>query len=198
MGDEGQAAVVSTARVEAGSRMVELDDFEPVVQLHQRRIYRVLLGMVRDPDTAENLTQECFLKAYQRRASFRGEASVGTWLVKIAVNLAHDHRRSRVRGFWQRLFSASEDAADIAESLPDPHPSPERVLLAQEEVAAVWSAIERLSSHQRAVFILRFVEEMSLEEIAQVTSLKLGTVKAHLFRAVGSIRQRIEEGRKHE
>ncbi len=83
-------------------------------------------------------------------------------------------------------------------SLPDPHPSPERVLLAQEEVAMVWSAIGKLSSQQRAVFILRFVEEMSLEEIAQATSLKLGTVKAHLFRAIGSIRQLIEEGRKHE
>ena len=198
MGDEGQAAVASTVRVEAGSRIAELDDFEPVVQSHQRRIYRVLLGMVRDPDTAENLTQECFLKAYRRRASFRGEASVGVWLVKIAVNLAHDHRRSRARGFWQRLFSASEDEADITESLPDLHPSPERVLLAQEEVATVWSAIETLSSQQRAVFILRFVEEMSLEEIAQATSLKLGTVKAHLFRAVSSIRQLIEEGRKHE
>ena len=178
--------------------MAELDDFEPVVQLHQRRIYRVLLGMVRDPDTAENLTQECFLKAYRSRASFRGEASVGTWLLKIAINLARDHRRSRARGFWQSLFSASEDVADITESLPDPHPSPERVLLAQEEVATVWAAVEELSPRQRAVFILRFVEEMSLEEIAQATSLKLGTVKAHLFRAVGSIRQRIEEGRRDE
>ena len=196
--DQGEATIVSTVRAEAGVRMAELDDFEPVVHLHQRRIYRVLLGMVRDPDTAENLTQECFLKAYQRRASFRGEASVGVWLVKIAVNLAHDHRRSRARGFWQRLFSTSEDAADITESLPDPHASPERVLLAQEEVATVWAAVEKLSPHQRAVFILRFVEEMSLEEIAQATSLKLGTVKAHLFRAVGSIRQRIEEGRKYE
>ena len=196
--EQGQAAVVSTVRAEAGVRMAELDDFESVVRLHQRRVYRVLLGMVRDLDTAENLTQECFLKAYQRRASFRGEASVGVWLVKIAVNLAHDHRRSRLREFWQRLFSVSEDVADITASLPDPHPSPERVLLAQEEVATVWSAIEKLSSQQRAVFILRFVEEMSLEEIAQATSLKLGTVKSHLFRAAGSIRQRMEEGRKHE
>jgi len=190
--------VASTVRVGARSRMAELDDFEPVVQLHQRRIYRVLLGMVRDPDTAENLTQECFLKAYRSRASFRGEASVGTWLLKIAINLARDHRRSRLRGFWQSLFSASADVADITESLPDLHPSPERVFLAQEAVATVWAAIEKLSAQQRAVFILRFVEEMSLEEIAQATSLKLGTVKAHLFRAVGSTRQRIEEGRRDE
>jgi RNA polymerase sigma-70 factor, ECF subfamily len=198
MVDEGEAALVSTVRSEAGVRKAALDDFEPVVQLHQRRIYRVLLGMVRDVDTAENLTQECFLKAYESRASFRGEVSVGVWLVKIAVNLARDHRRSRLRGFWQRVFPVSEEVADIAESLPDSHPSPERVLLAQEAVATVWAAIEKLSAQQRAVFILRFVEEMSLEEIAQATSLKLGTVKAHLFRAVGSIRQRIEEGRRNE
>jgi RNA polymerase sigma-70 factor (ECF subfamily) len=198
MVDEEQAAVVSAVRVDAGVRRAELDDFEPVVKLHQRRVYRVLLGMVRDPDTAANLTQECFLKAYRRRASFRGEASVGVWLVKIAVNLARDHRRSRLRDFWQRLFAASAEVADLTESLPDPHPSAERVLLAQEEAATVWSATEKLSAQQRAVFILRFVEEMSLEEISQATSLKMGTVKAHLFRAIGSIRQRIKEGKQRE
>jgi RNA polymerase sigma-70 factor (ECF subfamily) len=65
--------------------------------------------MVRDPDAAQTLTQECFLKAYQKRASFRGEASVGVWLLKIAVNLARDHRRSRLREFCHRLSSSSED-----------------------------------------------------------------------------------------
>jgi RNA polymerase sigma-70 factor (ECF subfamily) len=174
--------------------MTALDDFTSLVQAHQQRIYRVLLGMVRDRDAAQTLTQECFLKAYQKRASFRGEASVGVWLLKIAVNLARDHRRSRLREFWHRLSSSSEEAAELGQRLPDPHASQERVVLGREEVASVWSAVEELSPQQRAVFVLRFVEEMSLEEIAEATSLKVGTVKTHLFRAIRAIRQRVKGG----
>lgn len=193
-----QTAVLIPAQEKAGLGMTALDDFAPLVRLYQQRIYRVLLGMVRDSDAAETLTQECFLKAYQSRASYRGEASVGTWLIQIAVNLARDHRRNRVREFWQRLSSSSEDAADLGQRLPDPHASQERMLLVREEVATVWSVVEGLSRQQRAVFVLRFVEEMSLEEIAEATSLKVGTVKAHLFRAVRAVRQQLKGGTRDE
>jgi RNA polymerase sigma-70 factor (ECF subfamily) len=80
------------------------------------------------------------------------------------------------------LIPPFEDPADLGQRLADPHASQERVLLGREEVATVWSAVEKLSPQQRAIFTLRFVEEMSLEEIAEVTSLKVGTVKTHLFR----------------
>jgi RNA polymerase sigma-70 factor (ECF subfamily) len=96
------------------------------------------------------------------------------------------------------LSSSFEDVADLGQRLPDPHASQERVLLGREEVATVWSEVQKLSPQQRAIFILRFVEEMSLEEIAEVTSLKLGTVKTHLFRAVRAIRQRLKGGRAGE
>jgi RNA polymerase sigma-70 factor, ECF subfamily len=198
MGQNGQAAMMIPAQEGLSLGMIALDDFTPLVQAHQQRIYRVLLGMVRDPDAAQNLTQECFLKAYQKRATFRGEASVGVWLLKIAVNLARDHRRSRVREFWDRLTSASVEVEELRQNLPDPQASPERVILGREEVAGVWAAVRKLSPQQRAIFVLRFVEEMSLEEIAEVTALKPGTVKAHLFRAVHAVRQQCKgkEGRK--
>ncbi len=198
MAQDEQTAVLIPVQQKAGLGMTALDDFTPLVQSHQRRIYRVLLGMVRDPDAAQNLTQECFLKAYQRRASFRGEANVGVWLLRIAVNLARDHRRSRLREFWLRFSSSSEEAEGLGQRLPDPHASQEQVLLGREEVASVWSVVEKLSPQQREVFILRFVEEMSLEEIAAATSLKVGTVKTHLFRAVHAIRQRLKGGRSSE
>jgi RNA polymerase sigma-70 factor (ECF subfamily) len=194
MAQNEEAAVLIPVQEKAGLGITAHDDFTPLVREHQQRIYRVLLGMVRDPDAAETLAQECFLKAYQKRASFRGEASVGAWLLKIAINLARDHRRSRLREFWRRLSSSSEDVVDLEQKLPDPHASQEQVLLGREEVATVWSAVENLSPQQRAVFILRFVEEMRLEEIAKVTSLKVGTVKAHLFRAVRAVRQRLKGG----
>jgi RNA polymerase sigma-70 factor (ECF subfamily) len=80
-----------------------------LVRLHQRRIYRVLLAIVRDPDAADTLTQECFLRAYEKRASFRGEAKVETWLVRIAMNLARDHAKNRRQSFWRRLVAWAKD-----------------------------------------------------------------------------------------
>lgn len=198
MAENEQAAVLIPIKAKAGLGVTALDDFTPLVQSHQQRIYRVLLGMVRDPDEAQTLTQECFLRAYRARASFRGDASVGGWLLKIAVNLARDHRRSRLREFWRRLSTSPEQVEDRVQSLPDPHASQEQVLLGREQVASVWSAVRELPAQQRTVFVLRFVEEMSLEEIAETTSLKLGTVKTHLFRAVHVIRQRLKGGRTSE
>ena len=109
------------------------DDFGEIVQLNQRRIYRLLLSMTRNPDTAETLTQECFLRAFEKRKSFRAEANVSTWLYRIAVNLA----RNRYWYFFRRrrqdslsLDHTIGDGADgtfadlIASDTPDPAPYP--------------------------------------------------------------------------
>ena len=120
-------------------------EFDPLMRLHQRRVYRLLLGMLRDPEAADTLTQECFLRAWRKRSSFRGEASVATWLLRIAVNLARDHARNRRLAFWRRLFaSPAEDARAQAEQLPSLHAGPEQVLLARQELDAVWSVVEAL------------------------------------------------------
>jgi RNA polymerase sigma-70 factor (ECF subfamily) len=170
-----------------------LEDFDSVVERHQQRIYRVLLGMVRDGDAAQTLTQECFLKAYEARSTYRGEASLSTWLIRIAINLAHDYHRNRRLGFWRRLLAGGRDVSEVAGRLPAATVTPEQDLLAKEKLAAVWSAVERLSPQQRSVFVLRFVEEMSLEEIGATTKLKVGTVKAHLFRALDAVRKQMKE-----
>jgi RNA polymerase sigma-70 factor (ECF subfamily) len=173
------------------------EDFDTLVSLHQRRIYRVLLGQLRDPDAAATLTQECFLRAYRNRESFRGEASVTTWLIRIALNLAKDHARNRRQSFWKRLFGHSDDDwTEVAATVAAPQASAEKALLAKEEVAQVMRAVETLSPQQRAVFTLRFVEEMTLEEIAAATELKTGTVKAHLSRAVAAVRKIVKEGQR--
>ncbi len=177
------------------------EDFEEIVRAHQQRIQRVLLGLVRDADAAGTLTQECFLRAYRSRKSFRGESSVGTWLVRIAVNLAADHLRNRRNAFWRRLFAGATSgdavAAPAADQLPDPGASPERQLVAREQLQAVWSAVDTLSPQQRAVFVLRFAEEMTLEEVARAMSLEVGTVKAHLARALGALRNKLKENAPH-
>ena len=177
------------------------ENFDQLVSLNQRRIYRLLISLLRDPDAADTLTQECFLKAYTSRSSFRGECSVETWLYRIAVNLARDHVRNRRVAFWKRLFesqqsqSQSEDLEDVAQRIPDKRPSLERNLLAKEEVDLVWRTAQQLSPMQREVFLLRFAQDMSLEEISQTLEVQLGTVKAHLSRALSTVRARVKEHR---
>jgi len=170
-----------------------LKDFDSVVKRHQQRIYRVLLGMVRDRDAAETLTQESFMKAYEARSTYRGEASLSTWLIRIAINLAHDYHRNRRLDFWRRLFSGDSGPGEAAIRVPASGASPEQEVLAKEKLAAVWSAAGKLSPKQRAVFVLRFVEEMSLNEIAAATGLRPGTVKIHLFRALAAVRKQMKE-----
>jgi len=173
---------------------IAAEEFDRLVREHQQRIYRVLLVLVRDPDTAETLTQECFLRAYRKRASFRGEASVATWLVHIALNLARDHAKNRRRAFWKRLLFGSQDERVAAQmyATADPAASPEQVLAARQDAAAVWAVVEQLSPQQREAFVLRFVEEMPLAEIAAAMELNLGTVKVHLHRAVTAVRRQLK------
>ncbi len=182
------ASYAAAIAVEQGRDLTQFDD---VVRTHQRRIFRVLLAILRDPDAAETLTQECFLRAYKARTEFRGDASVATWLVRIAVNLARDHLRNRRASFWRRLLAGGEEAAATAVAVPDWRPTPEQDLATRQQITAVWQAAAELPPQQRTVFALRFVEEMSLAEIAVATSLRVGTVKAHLFRAIAAVRRRV-------
>lgn len=168
-------------------------EFDEIVRLNQRRIYRLLLGMVREGDLADTLTQECFLRAYKNRSRFRGEAKVATWLFRIAINLARDHMRSRRLAFWKKFSSSNEVELELTESVADVRATPERQLLAQERLHGVWKALDELPARQREVFLLRFMEEMSVEEISGATDLRPGTVKAHLFRAVSAVRRRVKE-----
>jgi len=116
-----EVAVLMPVQEKADLRMTALRDFTPLVQSHQQRIYRVLLGMVRDPDAAQTLTQECFLKAYQKRASFRGEASVGIWLLKPEPTW-----KSRMHRCYSRFagFSPSISGRSFATCGGSPRPPP--------------------------------------------------------------------------
>jgi len=171
----------------------EVEDFDALVRQHRPRVFRYILASLRDRDAAENLTQDCFVRAYQARAKFRGDSSIGTWLMSIAVNLVRDHATNSRLRFWRRAQHASIDASEAGKWLPDRAASPETAALARLQVAAVWKAAAKLSERQRTVFLLRFVEDMDLLEIAAATGIKEGTVKTHLFRALESVREAIEE-----
>jgi RNA polymerase sigma-70 factor (ECF subfamily) len=180
------------AEAQMQEHSIEPDDFEWIVVHHQKRIFRTLLFLVRDADAAETLTQDCFLRAFRNRGRFRGESNVATWLVRIAINLAHDHNRNRHWAFWRRM--APTDRID-ALKVPSVRPSPEQVLVDTELVNAVRSAVDRLSERQRTVFLLRFIEDMPLEAIAEAMELELGTIKTHLHRAVDAVRSACTKGK---
>jgi RNA polymerase sigma-70 factor (ECF subfamily) len=163
-------------------------EFSRVVEMHRPQIFRFLLASTRDIDLAETLTQECFLKAHRNWSSFRGESTAMTWLMRIAINLQKDHWRNRRMQFWRHTRTNSVDLDEASEWLPSGERSVELQLLAKEKVATVWKAVKELSERQRTVFLLRYVEEQELSEIARATGLSEGTVKAHLSRALGKVR----------
>jgi RNA polymerase sigma-70 factor (ECF subfamily) len=166
---------------------------EEWMRLYRGRVFRYILFATRDEDVAESLTQDCFLRAHTAQASFRGECAMSTWLMRIAVNLVRDHQRSMKLRFWRR--AAMLDASEMSDRLPDTQSSTEHRLIAQERVATVWRAVETLSERQRSIFLLRFVEELELPEIAEAMRMNVNTVKSHLYRALSVVKRQVGDGR---
>ena len=179
----------------AHTRASELDDIDALWAAYRGRIYRYVLLSLRDPDLAESITEDCFLKAYGHRRDFRGECSVATWLTRIATNLIRDTARSRRFQFWRAAEATAVDANEIADRLRSPGLTPEATVVVKEEIRGLWAAVDKLSPKQRGVFLLRFVEEMELSEIATAMNLNLGTVKSHLHRALAAVRGVMEKAR---
>jgi len=172
--------------VNMGNPALEFEDFDRLVEQYRTRVLRFLFASVRDLDLAETLTQDCFWNAYRSRNAFRGECSVNTWLMRIAVNLVRNHVGTRRFQFWKKAERV--DSGAILD-WPDRSISPEQRAAVNEEVHAVWEATKTLSDKQRTVFLLRFVEDLEIAEISQATGLTTSAVNVHLFRAVRRIRK---------
>ena len=166
------------------------DDIDSIVAMHQQRIFRFLLLSTRDADAAHSLTQDTFLRAWNARASFRNECSISSWLMRIAINLLRDHTRTERFRFWKRAAANTLDVSDPNTYLPHNASSVESRLIASEQMALVWETVAQLSPRQRSIFILRFVDDMGLNEIAESTGLPISTVKSHLYRALAAVRSR--------
>ena len=173
------------------SPVTELEDFDRVVRFYWPRILRFVLASVRDRDAAETLTQDCFWNAYRSRRTFRGDCSLQTWLMRIAVNGVKRAGRNRRLQFWRQMQRSALDAAAVAQWLPDQRISPEARALVNEQVQAIWNATQVLSRRQRTVFLLRFMEDMNVAEIGQVTGLSENAVNVHLFRAVRAVKRQV-------
>jgi RNA polymerase sigma-70 factor (ECF subfamily) len=167
-----------------------LDDMDAIVAMYEQRVFRFHLVSVRDRDVAQTLTQDTFVRAWNARSSFRGDCAISTWLMRIALNLVRDHTRTDRFRFWKRVSETAVDVSDISSHVPHRDSSLESRLIANEQLTLVWESVAQLSERQRNVFLLRFLEEMELSEIASVTGLPVSTVKTHLYRALATIRAR--------
>jgi RNA polymerase sigma-70 factor (ECF subfamily) len=169
----------------------ELDDIDALVRTYRPRLLRFVAFSIGDADLAESITQDCFLKAYNGRANFRGDCSVNTWLTSIAVNLIRDQQRLQKFRFWRQARATAIDVTDAASFLPSHESSPESRVLVAEKATQVQAALENLSPNQRTVFLMRFIEERDLSEIATKMGMPINTVKTHLHRALKSVRSQV-------
>jgi RNA polymerase sigma-70 factor (ECF subfamily) len=171
-----------------GAGVTPFDDIAAVHALYEEKIFRFLLLSLRDRDVALSLTQDTFLNAWRTRAKFRGDCSIATWLMYIAMNLLRSHTRTESFRFWKRVGATAVSAEDLKSQLPHSQRSAEARMIAQAELEQVWQTVETLSGPQRSIFLLRFIEEAELSEIARVMNMPIPTVKSHLYRALDHVR----------
>jgi RNA polymerase sigma-70 factor (ECF subfamily) len=170
--------------------------FDVLVQRHKVRLYNYVLRLLRDPSEAEDVTQEALVRAYVHAEKYRNIAKFSTWLYTIATNLVRNRIR-KVRS-TPRLVSIQggrsdeEDDGREALQLPDGGDLPDRSTEKQELRALVSRGIERIPLRYREAFVLREVHDMSYEEIAAITGLKLGTVRSRINRGRGHFRSIME------
>lgn len=146
-----------------------------LVARHQGAVYRYLVRMIRVPETARDLTQDTFLRAYQAIRAWRPEAKFRTWLFRIAHNLALDHLRRSGRVRMEPLESGLE--------IPDPAPGPERRLETAQRAHRLERALAAVAPAHREILLLREIEGMSYEDIARTLDLNPGTVRSRIARA---------------
>ena len=160
--------------------------FEALVDHYARYAYNVALRLVRNPEEAEDLAQEAFLRAWRSIKDFRQEAKFSTWLYRIVTNLCYN-RLPQLRR--ELLLIEPEDAAF---DLPDQQQAVEAALLSAEQLSAIHAAVDRLPDTYRLLIALRHLQGMSYNEIADVTDLPLGTVKTGIYRGRRLLKSALE------
>lgn len=164
----------------------DAEAFGVLVERHRQRAYHVALAMVGHAETAMDLTQDAFLRAYEALARFRGEAKFTTWLRRIVTNVCLDHlrkaeHRTVVASYDEKLGAGDEDPE--VGVLTSHWEAPDTDVARKELGAAIVSALATLTPEQRTALILREIEGLSYEEIAKTMDCATGTVMSRLFYA---------------
>src|SRR5690606_28638810 len=185
---EQESDVVLVERVQQGDK----EAFNLLIVKYQRKIMRLLSRLIRDPVEIEDVAQETFIKAYRALPNFRGDSAFYTWLYRIAVNTAKNHLVADRRRPTSSFTYENEDGEtfDETENLSDIN-TPEAAFASREIVETVNQAIEALPEELRTAIILREIEGLSYEEIAQSMGCPIGTVRSRIFRAREAISHRL-------
>jgi RNA polymerase sigma-70 factor (ECF subfamily) len=191
MTDSADADALLVDRAQRG----EVGAFEMLVVKYQRRIERLVSRMVRDVDLVPDIAQETFIRAWRALPQFRGDSAFYTWLYRIAVNTAKKALVEKKRDplvFESALVSTDEgeEPSRVENELSDGE-TPDAVLASKEVAAAVNAAIDALSEDLRQAIVLREIEGLSYEEIADVMNCPIGTVRSRIFRAREAIATRL-------
>jgi len=176
------------ARVQRGDKRA----FDLLVLKYQRKIIRLLSRMIADPGDLEDVAQEAFIKAYRALPQFRGDSAFYTWLYRIAINAARNWQAARRRRLLpvSAQESAGGETFDQIDTLSD-IATPESMLTSREIVEAVNAAIADLPADLRTAIVLREIEGMRYEDIAQAMESPIGTVRSRIFRAREAIAARL-------
>ena len=161
----------------------DLDAFEALMRAHEKSVYNLALRMTNQPQDAEDMAQEAFLKLWRALPDFRWECKFSVWLYRIVSNVCLDWLRRQSRRPAVSLSAEDEDGETVEREIPDERQTPERLLEQKLTREAVQAGLGQLSEEQRQILLLREIRELSYEEIGQALSLEPGTVKSRLFRA---------------
>lgn len=177
------------ARVQRGDKKA----FDLLVRRYQLKVLQLVGRFIKDQSESQDVAQEVFIKAYRALPRFRGESAFFTWLYRIAINTAKNHLQSRNRLLATEGDIDIEDAEQL-ESAPrlKNQETPERLLLTEELAAAISAAIEELPEELRDAIVLREMDGLSYEEIAEVMACPIGTVRSRIFRAREAIDSKLK------
>ena len=161
----------------------DVNAFEKLVTEYEKAVYAIALRMTGNAEDAADMTQETFIKAYNSLQSFRGESKFSVWLYRIASNVCLDFLRSRSRKPTVSLSVEDDEGEETELDIADESQSPEQLLERGLTRDAVRRGLEALPPDYRQILLLREIQGLSYEEIADTLSIEVGTVKSRIFRA---------------
>jgi RNA polymerase sigma-70 factor, ECF subfamily len=164
---------------------------DELIELYQHRLLRYLLFLTGKREVAEDLFQETWMRVLLRGSQYNGKARFDTWLFTIARNLVIDLSRKRTMASLDEMSEGGEDDRPFEIAMSGP--SPLEQFQSREDCAEVGEVLLKLESNYREVLVLRFYEELSLEEIATVTKAPLSTVKSRLYRGLAALKPEMEQ-----
>ncbi|MFT4705524.1 MAG: RNA polymerase sigma-70 factor (ECF subfamily) [Bradymonadia bacterium] len=177
------------------SRLKRRDEraFAVLVEKHQRQVFAIVFRMLGDRAEAEDVAQEVFVTVFKAIDRFRGDSKLSTWIYRIATN----HCRNRIKYLGRRHHGRTKDIDDTQEStflsaLSDPAPRPDAAFEGKRMEVAVQEALAAIEPDHREVIVLRDLEQLPYQEIAEILAVAEGTVKSRLFRARAALQAEIQ------